>query len=549
MKNINPTQTAAWQALQKHFDEMKDVTIADLFAKDGDRFSKFSATFGDQMLVDYSKNRITEETLAKLQDLAKECDLAGAIKSMFSGEKINRTENRAVLHVALRNRSNTPILVDGKDVMPEVNAVLEKMKTFSEAIISGEWKGYTGKAITDVVNIGIGGSDLGPFMVTEALRPYKNHLNMHFVSNVDGTHIAEVLKKVNPETTLFLVASKTFTTQETMTNAHSARDWFLKAAGDEKHVAKHFAALSTNAKAVGEFGIDTANMFEFWDWVGGRYSLWSAIGLSIVLSIGFDNFVELLSGAHAMDKHFSTTPAEKNLPVLLALIGIWYNNFFGAETEAILPYDQYMHRFAAYFQQGNMESNGKYVDRNGNVVDYQTGPIIWGEPGTNGQHAFYQLIHQGTKMVPCDFIAPAITHNPLSDHHQKLLSNFFAQTEALAFGKSREVVEQEYRDQGKDPATLDYVVPFKVFEGNRPTNSILLREITPFSLGALIALYEHKIFTQGVILNIFTFDQWGVELGKQLANRILPELKDGKEISSHDSSTNGLINRYKAWRG
>ena len=538
MKNINPTQTAAWQALQKHFDEMKDVTIADLFAKDGDRFSKFSATFDDQMLVDYSKNRITEETLAKLQDLAKECDLAGAIKSMFSGEKINRTENRAVLHVALRNRSNTPILVDGKDVMPEVNAVLEKMKTFSQAIISGEWKGYTGKAITDVV-----------YMVTEALRPYKNHLNMHFVSNVDGTHIAEVLKKVNPETTLFLVASKTFTTQETMTNAHSARDWFLKAAGDEKHVAKHFAALSTNAKAVGEFGIDTANMFEFWDWVGGRYSLWSAIGLSIVLSIGFDNFVELLSGAHAMDKHFSTTPAEKNLPVLLALIGIWYNNFFGAETEAILPYDQYMHRFAAYFQQGNMESNGKYVDRNGNVVDYQTGPIIWGEPGTNGQHAFYQLIHQGTKMVPCDFIAPAITHNPLSDHHQKLLSNFFAQTEALAFGKSREVVEQEYRDQGKDPATLDYVVPFKVFEGNRPTNSILLREITPFSLGALIALYEHKIFTQGVILNIFTFDQWGVELGKQLANRILPELKDDKEISSHDSSTNGLINRYKAWRG
>ncbi|MEC9602766.1 glucose-6-phosphate isomerase [Escherichia coli] len=549
MKNINPTQTAAWQALQKHFDEMKDVTIADLFAKDGDRFSKFSATFDDQMLVDYSKNRITEETLAKLQDLAKECDLAGAIKSMFSGEKINRTENRAVLHVALRNRSNTPILVDGKDVMPEVNAVLEKMKTFSEAIISGEWKGYTGKAITDVVNIGIGGSDLGPYMVTEALRPYKNHLNMHFVSNVDGTHIAEVLKKVNPETTLFLVASKTFTTQETMTNAHSARDWFLKAAGDEKHVAKHFAALSTNSKAVGEFGIDTANMFEFWDWVGGRYSLWSAIGLSIVLSIGFDNFVELLSGAHAMDKHFSTTPAEKNLPVLLALIGIWYNNFFGAETEAILPYDQYMHRFAAYFQQGNMESNGKYVDRNGNVVNYQTGPIIWGEPGTNGQHAFYQLIHQGTKMVPCDFIAPAITHNPLSDHHQKLLSNFFAQTEALAFGKSREVVEQEYRDQGKDPATLDYVVPFKVFEGNRPTNSILLREITPFSLGALIALYEHKIFTQGVILNIFTFDQWGVELGKQLANRILPELKDDKEISSHDSSTNGLINRYKAWRG
>ncbi|MCS3465849.1 MULTISPECIES: glucose-6-phosphate isomerase [Citrobacter] len=548
MKNINPTQTSAWQALQKHFEEMKDVTIADLFAKDSDRFAKFSATFDDLMLVDFSKNRITEETLAKLQDLAKETDLSGAIKSMFSGEKINRTEDRAVLHVALRNRSNTPIIVDGKDVMPEVNAVLEKMKSFSEAIISGSWKGYTGKAITDVVNIGIGGSDLGPFMVTEALRPYKNHLNMHFVSNVDGTHIAEVLKKVNPETTLFLVASKTFTTQETMTNAHSARDWFLATAGDEKHVAKHFAALSINAKAVGEFGIDTANMFEFWDWVGGRYSLWSAIGLSIILSVGYDNFVELLSGAHAMDKHFSTTPAEKNLPVLLALIGIWYNNFYGAETEAILPYDQYMHRFAAYFQQGNMESNGKYVDRNGNAVDYQTGPIIWGEPGTNGQHAFYQLIHQGTKMVPCDFIAPAITHNPLSDHHPKLLSNFFAQTEALAFGKSREVVEQEYRDQGKDPATLDHVVPFKVFEGNRPTNSILLREITPYSLGALIALYEHKIFTQGVILNIFTFDQWGVELGKQLANRILPELNDDQEINSHDCSTNGLINRYKSWR-
>jgi glucose-6-phosphate isomerase len=548
MKNINPTQTAAWQALQKHFDEMKDVTIADLFAKDGDRFSKFSATFDDQMLVDYSKNRITEETLAKLQDLAKECDLAGAIKSMFSGEKINRTENRAVLHVALRNRSNTPILVDGKDVMPEVNAVLEKMKTFSEAIISGEWKGYTGKAITDVVNIGIGGSDLGPYMVTEALRPYKNHLNMHFVSNVDGTHIAEVLKKVNPETTLFLVASKTFTTQETMTNAHSARDWFLKAAGDEKHVAKHFAALSTNAKAVGEFGIDTANMFEFWDWVGGRYSLWSAIGLSIVLSIGFDNFVELLSGAHAMDKHFSTTPAEKNLPVLLALIGIWYNNFFGAETEAILPYDQYMHRFPAYFQQGNMESNGKYVDRNGNKVDYQTGPIIWGEPGTNGQHAFYQLIHQGTKLIPCDFLAPAISHNPIGDHHPKLLANFFAQTEALAFGKSKEQVEAEFLAIGKTLDEVKDLVPFKVFEGNRPTNSILFKQLTPKTLGSLIAMYEHKIFVQGAIWNIFSFDQWGVELGKQLANKILPELGTDEAVTSHDGSTNGLINTWKAWK-
>lgn len=548
MKNINPTQTQAWQALQHHFDQMKDVTIAELFAKDNDRFSQFSATFDDFMLVDYSKNRITQETLTKLLALAQETDLKSAIHSMFSGEKINRTEDRAVLHVALRNRSNTPIKVDGKDVMPEVNAVLEKMKHFSEAIISGSWKGYTGKAITDVVNIGIGGSDLGPFMATEALRPYKNHLTMHFVSNVDGTHIAEVLKKTNPETTLFLVASKTFTTQETMTNAHSARDWFLATARDQKHVAKHFAALSTNAAEVSKFGIDTANMFEFWDWVGGRYSLWSAIGLSIILSVGYDNFVQMLSGAHAMDKHFAVTPLEQNLPVLLALIGIWYNNFFGTETEAILPYDQYMHRFAAYFQQGNMESNGKYVDRNGHKVDYQTGPIIWGEPGTNGQHAFYQLIHQGTKIVPCDFIAPAISHNPLGDHHPKLLSNFFAQTEALAFGKSRDVVEQEYRDQGKDPAQLQNVVPFKVFEGNRPTNSLLVREMTPYALGALIALYEHKIFTQGAILNIFTFDQWGVELGKQLAGRILPELQSDETISSHDSSTNGLINRYKSWR-
>ncbi|MEC5345122.1 glucose-6-phosphate isomerase [Brenneria populi] len=548
MKNINPSETAAWQALQQHFDVMKDVQIKALFAQDSQRFAHFSATFDDLLLLDYSKNRITAETLDKLQALARETDLAGAIKSMFSGEKINRTENRAVLHVALRNRSNTPILVDGKDVMPEVNAVLEKMKKFSERVIGGEWKGYTGKAITDVVNIGIGGSDLGPYMVTEALKPYKNHLNMHFVSNVDGTHIAETLKPLNPETTLFLVASKTFTTQETMTNAHSARDWFLKSAQDEKHVAKHFAALSTNAKAVGDFGIDTDNMFEFWDWVGGRYSLWSAIGLSIILSLGFENFEQLLSGAHAMDKHFASTPAEKNLPVLMALIGIWYNNFFGAETEAILPYDQYMHRFAAYFQQGNMESNGKYVDRNGNPVDYQTGPIIWGEPGTNGQHAFYQLIHQGTKLVPCDFIAPAISHNPLSDHHSKLLSNFFAQTEALAFGKSRETVEAEFAAAGKTAQEVEQVVPFKVFEGNRPTNSILLREITPYSLGLLIALYEHKIFTQGAILNIFTFDQWGVELGKQLANRILPELQDAQEVSSHDSSTNGLINRFKQWR-
>lgn len=548
MRSINPSQTAAWRALEQHFDQMKEVHMRDLFAQDKDRFTKFSATFDDQMLVDFSKNRITQETLDKLIALAKETELKDAIKSMFNGEKINRTEDRAVLHTALRNRDNTPVYVDGKDVMPDVNAVLEKMSQFSQRIISGEWKGYTGKAITDVVNIGIGGSDLGPFMVTEALRPYKNHLNMHFVSNVDGTQIAETLKNINPETTLFLIASKTFTTQETMTNAHSARDWLLASAKDEKHVAKHFVALSTNAEQVEKFGIDTDNMFEFWDWVGGRYSLWSAIGLSIILSVGYDNFVQLLDGAYAMDKHFTTTELENNIPVLLALIGIWYNNFFGTETETILPYDQYMHRFAAYFQQGNMESNGKYIDRDGNPVSYQTGPIIWGEPGTNGQHAFYQLIHQGTKVIPCDFIAPAVTHNQLGDHHEKLLSNFFAQTEALAFGKTREVVDAEFAAQGKNVAEMEYVAPYKVFEGNRPTNSILLKEITPYSLGALIAMYEHKIFTQGAILNIFSFDQWGVELGKQLASRILPELEDGDAVESHDSSTNGLINRYKIWR-
>ncbi|MDX7988384.1 glucose-6-phosphate isomerase [Xenorhabdus sp. 12] len=548
MKNINPSQTEAWKVLQQHFEQMKSVHLRELFEQDKERFTAFSATFDQQILVDYSKNRITAETLKKLQALAQETDLAGAIRSMFSGEKINRTENRSVLHIALRNRSNTPILVDGEDVMPQVNAVLKKMKSFSERIIGGEWKGYTGKAITDVVNIGIGGSDLGPYMVTEALKAYKNHLNMHFVSNVDGTHIAETLKKLNPETTLFLIASKTFTTQETMTNAHTARHWFLQSAIDEAHVAKHFAALSTNEQEVSKFGIDPQNMFEFWDWVGGRYSLWSAIGLSIALSIGYDNFEQLLSGAHAMDKHFEQTAFEQNIPVLLALIGIWYNNFFGAETEAILPYDQYMHRFAAYFQQGNMESNGKYIDRNGNAVNYQTGPIIWGEPGTNGQHAFYQLIHQGTKLIPCDFIAPAMSHNPISDHHSKLLSNFFAQTEALAFGKTQAQVEAEFAAAGKNAQDVENVVPFKVFEGNRPTNSILLREITPFSLGALIAMYEHKIFVQGAILNIFSFDQWGVELGKQLANRILPELQGIEVVNSHDSSTNGLINRFKEWR-
>ncbi|WP_325891008.1 glucose-6-phosphate isomerase [Grimontia sp. NTOU-MAR1] len=548
LKSINPTQTAAWKALTAHFEDAQDLTLTSLFANDPNRFDKFSIQFGNDILLDYSKNLISEQTLDKLFALADETEVKGAIEAMFRGDNINHTEGRSVLHVALRNRSNTPVMVDGEDVMPAVNAVLEKMKGFSERLISGEWKGYTGKEITDIVNIGIGGSDLGPYMVSEALAAYKTRLNLHFVSNVDGTHVAETLKGLNPETTLFLIASKTFTTQETMTNALSARDWFLASAEDQAHVAKHFAALSTNAEAVAEFGIDTDNMFEFWDWVGGRYSLWSAIGLSICLAIGYDNFIELLAGAHDMDKHFQSSPFTENLPVLLALIGLWYNNFHGAESEAILPYDQYLHRFAAYFQQGNMESNGKYVDRDGKPVDYQTGPIIWGEPGTNGQHAFYQLIHQGTKLIPCDFIAPVISHNPQSDHHPKLMANFFAQTEALAFGKNREQVEAEFAEAGKSAEEVADLVPFKVFEGNRPTNSILMKQITPRSLGALIAMYEHKIFVQGVIWNIYSFDQWGVELGKQLANQILPELADQDEVTSHDSSTNGLINAFKQWR-
>ncbi|MGU5714362.1 glucose-6-phosphate isomerase [Aeromonas taiwanensis] len=548
MKNINPTRTQAWQALEAHFAANKESRLKDLFAQDPQRFDKFSLTFGGDILVDYSKNLITEETLKLLVTLANETDLRSAIDAMFNGDKINMTEGRAVLHTALRNRSDRPIEVDGKDVMPEVNAVLAKMKGFCEKVISGEWKGYTGKPIQHVVNIGIGGSDLGPVMITEALRPYKNHLVMHFVSNVDGTHIAETLKKIDPETTLFLVASKTFTTQETMTNALTARDWFLGHAGDKAHVAKHFAALSTNGKAVAEFGIDTANMFEFWDWVGGRYSSWSAIGMPIALSLGFEHFEALLQGAFEMDMHFATAAYEQNVPVLLALIGLWYNNFYGAESEAILPYDQYMHRFPAYFQQGNMESNGKYVDRDGNKVDYQTGPIIWGEPGTNGQHAFYQLIHQGTKLIPCDFLAPAISHNPIGDHHPKLLANFFAQTEALAFGKSKEAVEAEFLAAGKTLEQVKDLVPFKVFEGNRPTNSILFKSLTPKTLGSLIAMYEHKIFVQGAIWNIFSFDQWGVELGKQLANKILPELGNDEAVTSHDCSTNGLINTWKAWK-
>ena len=547
LPNIDFTTTQAYKYLADHYIDITTQNIKDYFKSDNQRFNKFSTRFED-ILLDYSKNRITDETLALLMQLARECMVKDAIGAMFSGEVINATEGRPVLHIALRNRSNTPIYVEGKDVMPDVNRVLEQMKTFSEDIISGNWKGYTGKAITDVVNIGIGGSDLGPVMVTEALRPYKNHLNMHFVSNVDGTHIAETLKEVNPETTLFLIASKTFTTQETMTNAQSAKDWLLANGGKQEDVAKHFVALSTNTAGVEKFGIDTKNMFEFWDWVGGRYSLWSAIGLSIVLSLGYENFTELLAGAHAYDNYFKDTEFEQNPSVILALVGIWYNNFFESETVAILPYDQYMHRFAAYFQQGDMESNGKHVDRNGKAVDYSTGPVIWGEPGTNGQHAFYQLIHQGTKLIPCDFIAPAQSHNPLGEHHMLLVSNFFAQTEALMNGKTIDEVTAELKASGKTAEEIEKLAPFKEFDGNRPTNSFLLKKITPRSLGSLIAMYEHKIFVQGIIWNIYSFDQWGVELGKQLAQRIQPELRNNDEISSHDSSTNGLINQYKSWK-
>lgn len=547
LPKIDFTTTQAFKYLADHFITINESSIKDLFAKDPERFDKFSIYLGD-ILLDYSKNRINEETMALLIQLARECKLKDAIEAMFNGEKINETEKRAVLHTALRNRSGKPVLTDGKDVMPEIQGVLERMKDFSGRVISGEWKGFTGKEITDVVNIGIGGSDLGPVMVTEGLKAYKTRLNMHFVSNVDATQIAETLKGLDPETTLFLIASKTFTTQETMANANSAKEWFLKSGAQVADVAKHFAALSTNGSGVSAFGIDTKNMFEFWDWVGGRYSLWSAIGLSICLAIGFDKFEELLTGAHEADEHFRNAEFEENIPVIMALLGIWYNNFFEAESSAILPYDQYLHRFAAYFQQGDMESNGKYIDRNGKRVDYETGPIIWGEPGTNGQHAFYQLIHQGTKLIPCDFIAPAISHNPLANHHQMLLSNFFAQTEALMNGKSEEEVVAELEKAGKSEAEIKELTPFKVFEGNRPTNSFLIKEITPKTLGALIALYEHKIFVQGIIWNIFSFDQWGVELGKQLANQILPELEGDGAVETHDSSTNGLINQYKNWR-
>jgi glucose-6-phosphate isomerase len=544
----NPLQTASWNKLKEHYKVMKNRHMKDLFSENPQRFSDFSLRFED-ILVDYSKNIITLDTIQLLLDLAKELDVKDAIEQLFAGSKINETEGRAVLHMALRNRANTPIYVDKHDVMPAVNAVLKKMGTFSHKVISGEWKGYSGKPISDIVNIGIGGSDLGPVMVTEALRHYwKPTLKVHFVSNIDGTHITETLKKVHPETTLFMIASKTFTTQETMTNANTARNWFLEAAGEEAYIKQHFVAISTNESKVRAFGIDPDNMFVFWDWVGGRYSLWSAIGLPIACTIGFEHFIQLLDGAHAIDMHFREAPFEKNIPVLLALIGIWYNNFFGAATECILPYDQYMHRFPAYFQQGNMESNGKYVTRKGKEVTYQTGPIIWGEPGTNGQHAFYQLIHQGTKFIPCDFIAPAQSHNPVGNHHNILLANYFAQTEALMKGKTKEEAIEELKSSGMSKKAIKKLAPFKVFKGNRPTNSIVLKKLTPRTLGSLIALYEHKIFVQGVIWNIFSFDQWGVELGKQLAKKILPELDSDDFVTSHDSSTNELINTFKEMR-
>ncbi len=546
--HVNPTTTPSWRIIEKHAQRLKNTSIKELFKADPERFKKWSFLLNDT-LYDLSKNLLDEEALRSLLNLAEDCKLKVAINAMFNGDLINETENRAVLHVALRNFSNEPVYTSGKNIMEDVNKVRQHMHGFTQQIHNGDWKGFTGKKIKCIVNIGIGGSDLGPLMVTEALKPYwKEGIHTHFISNIDGTHIAELLKKINPEETLFLIASKTFTTQETMTNAHTARRWFLNAAKDEGHIAKHFVALSTNEKEVTKFGIDKNNMFEFWDWVGGRYSLWSAIGLSIALTIGYENFEQLLKGAHAMDQHFNVTEFDKNIPVLLALISCWYINFFGAQSEAILPYDQYLHRFAAYFQQGNMESNGKSVDRNGEEVNYATGPIIWGEPGTNGQHAFYQLIHQGTSLIPSDFIAPAKSHNSIGDHHEKLLSNFFAQTEALMNGKEDQEVENELLSAEKTVDEVARLAPYKIFAGNKPTNSILMKKITPFSLGELIALYEHKIFVQGVIWNIFSFDQWGVELGKQLANNILPELKNHEQVNSHDSSTNGLINAFKEMR-
>jgi len=542
------TESPAWQALLKHHESMSSTHMRDLFTQDADRFNKFTESFNG-ILLDYSKNIVTEETMSLLMDLAKQANIKEWTEKMFTGDKINITEDRAVLHVALRNRSNTPIVVDGEDVMPAVNAVLDKMRGFTDSVRNGDWKGYTGKPMKDVVNIGIGGSDLGPVMVTEALKPYtKRDLNVHFVSNIDGTHMAETLRVCDPETTMFIIASKTFTTQETITNANTAKDWFLEKASDAAHVAKHFVALSTNAEEVSAFGIDTNNMFEFWDWVGGRYSFWSAIGLPIAIAIGMDNFEELLAGGHDMDNHFRNTPLEQNIPAILALIGIWYNNFYGSQTVAVLPYDQYMHRFSAYFQQGDMESDGKRVNRDAEVVDVQTGPIIWGEPGTNGQHAFYQLIHQGTKLIPCDFLAPVETHNPVGEHHPILLSNFFAQTEALMKGKTRDEAKTELEAAGFSGDTLEELATHKEFAGNKPTNSIMFQKLTPRMLGSLVAMYEHKIFVQGIIWNINSYDQWGVELGKQLAKAILPELGGSDDVSSHDCSTNGLINHYKTNR-
>ena len=542
------TDSVTWQKLASHQRDIEPLHMRDLFREDPARFDKYSLKFND-LLLDYSKNRVTDQTLKLLLALARENDVEQWRERMFSGEKINFTEQRAVLHTALRNRGNRPVLVDDHDVMPDVQRVLAQMRDFTERVRSGAWKGYSGKAITDVVNIGIGGSDLGPFMVCGALKPYaRASLNTHFVSNIDSAHLGMTLQKCNPETTLFVVSSKTFTTQETLANAYSARDWFLLAARDKAHIAKHFVALSTSVKAVEEFGIDTANMFEFWDWVGGRYSLWSAIGLSIALSIGMDNFEQLLQGAFEMDEHFRSAPLESNMPVVLALLGIWYNNFFDAQTHAILPYSQNLSRFSAYFQQGDMESNGKFVDRDGSRVDYSTGPIIWGEPGTNGQHAFYQLIHQGTKMVPCDFLAAMESHYPMGKHHETLLSNFFAQTKALMLGKTPDEARAELEEEGLSGAELETLLPHKVFEGNHPTNSILFDKLTPKTLGSLIALYEHKIFVQGIIWNINSYDQWGVELGKQLAQGIQPQLVDNAPVSGHDSSTNGLINHYKRYR-
>jgi len=543
------TSSPAWLALDNHRREIESTSVRALFEQDPKRFERFSVKL-DGLLFDYSKHWITEETMRLLVALADHCEVAGSIQRMFRGEPINFTENRSVLHVALRNRSNTPIVVNGSDVMPSVNAVLKKMRDFVSALESGEWRGHTGKTITDVVNIGIGGSDLGPYMVTEALRPFwRSGMSAHFVSNVDGTHLAETLRGLDPERTLFTVASKTFTTQETLTNARSARAWLLERLGEPSAVAKHFVALSTNEKAVTEFGIDPKNMFEFWDWVGGRYSLWSAIGLSIACVLGMDHFEAMLAGAHEVDRHFATTPFERNVPVIMGLLGVWYGNFFGAGTHAVLPYDQYLHRFAAYLQQADMESNGKRVDRQGVPIrDYDTGPVLFGEPGTNGQHAFYQLIHQGTRMVPADFIAPVKTQNPLGDHHRILLANFFAQTEALMRGKTEAEAREELAKAGMTPERIDELGPHKVFPGNRPTTSILVDELDPRTLGRLIALYEHKIFVQGTIWNVNSYDQWGVELGKQLAKAILPELADESSVASHDSSTNGLINHMKRVR-